>query len=348
MTQRNLQRTLKLAFAILEEQSDTISLLAAAVQELRYASGGPRATGPFGSGGDGIGLSSRGIISGATINELVVSRLKVTNRLKIPKGTDKFGSTNTLRESFTTVTGPIAASFGADWNAQGFTPLATYRLVNVILKVYRLGSPGTVTVGIRNNNGNSPEFGGSDIATGTFDGNALGTDTAGTEQTITMITPVELTQGTVYHIAIRATAGDSSNYVGWVGDIAAGYPDGNRSVSDDSGATWISFVGHDFYFKINSQEILEANVWIEGDDFHFFDESDVEHAIPLDVISKAFLDAKGDLITASANNTPAILTAGANGDMLVPNSDAAGGLEWVSVVTYEDSVVVHEGETVHV
>ena len=168
------------------------------------------------------------------------------------------------------------------------------------------------------------------------------------QPTITMTTPVQLAQGTVFHIVHRAPSGDASNQGRWRVDTANGYPDGRRSLSGDSGATWGGTAAHDLYFKINSQEILEANVWIEGDDFHFFDESDVEHAIPLDVISKVFLDAKGDLITASADDTPSLLSVGANGDVLVPNSDAAGGLEWVSVVTYEDSVVVHEGETVHV
>lgn len=50
-----------------------------------------------------------------------------------------------------------------------------------------------------------------------------------------------------------------------------------------------------------------------------------------DYIAKAFMAAKGDLISASANDTPAILTVGDNGDILTADSDAANGLgiDWL-------------------
>ena len=336
-------------YDIIDELVITNNRLMEAVQEVRFATGGPAAVGPFGSGGGGVPSTGGGgagdVISGASIIELVVNRLKVIDRLKIPAGTDKFGSTVTLRESYTESNSSQPVR-GASWSAQSFTPKATFLLTTITLKVWRFGSPGTVTVGIRANASDKPT--GPDLALGTFDGDALTTDTNGEEATATMTTPVEVAQGTVYHIVVRATAGNPSNYCGWRVDTAGSYTGGQRSSSQNSGVSWGTNISHDHYFKVNSQEITDGNVWIEGDDLHFFDESGVEHAIPLDVISKAFLDAKGDLITASADDTPSLLSVGANGDMLVPNSDAAGGLEWVSIVTYEDSVVVHEGETVHV
>ncbi len=49
-----------------------------------------------------------------------------------------------------------------------------------------------------------------------------------------------------------------------------------------------------------------------------------------DVITKAFMAAKGDLISASANDTPLILAVGANDTMLMAQSAEATGLAWVA------------------
>ena len=49
-----------------------------------------------------------------------------------------------------------------------------------------------------------------------------------------------------------------------------------------------------------------------------------------DVILKTFMAAKGDLISASADDTPAILTAGANGLVLTAASGEATGLSWAA------------------
>ena len=45
-------------------------------------------------------------------------------------------------------------------------------------------------------------------------------------------------------------------------------------------------------------------------------------------IQNAIVDAKGDLIAASANDTPARLAVGANGETLVADSSTATGLRW--------------------
>lgn len=45
-------------------------------------------------------------------------------------------------------------------------------------------------------------------------------------------------------------------------------------------------------------------------------------------IQNAIVDAKGDLIAATANDTPARLAVGANGTMLVADSTASTGLAW--------------------
>lgn len=47
-------------------------------------------------------------------------------------------------------------------------------------------------------------------------------------------------------------------------------------------------------------------------------------------IQNAIVDAKGDLIAATANDTPARLAVGANGTILVADSTAATGLKWAT------------------
>lgn len=49
-----------------------------------------------------------------------------------------------------------------------------------------------------------------------------------------------------------------------------------------------------------------------------------------EAILDTIIDAKGDLIVGSAADTPSILTAGANGEILAANSAEATGLEWIA------------------
>jgi hypothetical protein len=50
-------------------------------------------------------------------------------------------------------------------------------------------------------------------------------------------------------------------------------------------------------------------------------------------ILKSEINAKGDLIVGSANDTPAILSVGTNGSFLKANSSATYGVEWASIPT---------------
>jgi arylamine N-acetyltransferase len=47
-------------------------------------------------------------------------------------------------------------------------------------------------------------------------------------------------------------------------------------------------------------------------------------------IQKSYLSAKGDLISASADNTPSLLNVGTNGQVLTANSATSSGLEWTT------------------
>lgn len=73
----------------------------------------------------------------------------------------------------------------------------------------------------------------------------------------------------------------------------------------------------------------------------------VEEVDP-NAVHKSIVDAKGDLITATANDTPARLPVGADGKVLVANSATATGLEWVTdpttdIVTTKGDILVATG-----
>ena len=53
-------------------------------------------------------------------------------------------------------------------------------------------------------------------------------------------------------------------------------------------------------------------------------------------ILKSLIDAKGDLVVGSADNTVVRLAAGTNGNFLRANSSAASGLEWGAIPTIND------------
>lgn len=50
--------------------------------------------------------------------------------------------------------------------------------------------------------------------------------------------------------------------------------------------------------------------------------------VPLSGVQETIIAAKGDILTATANDTPAVLSVGANGTTLVADSSEATGLKW--------------------
>jgi hypothetical protein len=80
---------------------------------------------------------------------------------------------------------------------------------SIVLRVFRTGSPGTITVSLRAVSGGVPIE--PDLASGTFDGDTVTEDSAGEWATATFGTAYSVTNGTTYAIVIRALTGDSSN-----------------------------------------------------------------------------------------------------------------------------------------
>ena len=129
------------------------------------------------------------------------------------------------------------AVYGVNWNAMTFTTTSgAHTIQQVKIKAMRTGSPGTVTVSIRATSGGKPT--GSDLTSGTIDGNTFTTNSGGDWYTIT-VADYALAASTLYAIVVRATAGNGSNYMRWRGDTGGGlYTTGNACDSGDSGVNW--------------------------------------------------------------------------------------------------------------
>jgi len=168
----------------------------------------------------------------------------------------------TLYEYYNTGDDGGAYVRSSQWYAQTFTigtvgPNKNHNITSVKLKLYRSGSPGTFTVGIRETDANGHPTG-SDLTSGTIDGDSLTTDTNGAWYEISL-TPYELTAGTKYAIVARAPSGSSSKYVSWrVDSTNPSYTGGNMEYSNDSGSSWSTDTSRDLMFEEYGEEISVA------------------------------------------------------------------------------------------
>lgn len=138
------------------------------------------------------------------------------------------------------------------WMAQTFKASSSYTIGSVELQLYRVGSPGTLTVSINTVDGSTPPQPTSTILTsGTYSGNDLGTTPPGVFVPISL-TPYALTSGVTYAIVIHC-AGDVNNRATWAADIdASNYAGGQKFSSTNGGGTWTGASTMDFMFKTYS------------------------------------------------------------------------------------------------
>ncbi len=139
--------------------------------------------------------------------------------------------------------------YGADrWGAQTFTASANYAIHSVKLKLYKIGSPGNITIHIQGVDGSDlPDN--TDLAAGTYDGDSLGAAT-GAWVEIILTSPANLTSGTKYAIVIKALSGDSNNTLCWRRDISSpSYTNGSDKWTIDAGVTWNDTTNYDLMFE---------------------------------------------------------------------------------------------------
>jgi len=152
-----------------------------------------------------------------------------------------------FNEGDTTGYGIIDATY---WHDQTWIATGTYRITSIKVKIYRGGNPGTVTVSIRNADQTWHKPTGSDLASGTTNGDTLTTDTAGEWREITLDTPYTVVSGTEYAIVLRA-AGTNPNVIYWRGIGSNGYATGWFSTSSNSGVTWANGgTSRDYMFEL--------------------------------------------------------------------------------------------------
>ena len=143
---------------------------------------------------------------------------------------------DTLCEHYNT--GDMMSTVGIwqhEQQAQTFIAESNHSVSKVRLKLYRIGSPGTITVSIRATTGGKPV--GGDLTSGTTNGNTLPADFVGAWREINL-TPYSLNSGIKYAIVVRALSASSGNYVYWRLVYTGGYANGTNEHSWDYGSTW--------------------------------------------------------------------------------------------------------------
>ncbi|MBA7593176.1 hypothetical protein ES703_00093 [subsurface metagenome] len=148
-----------------------------------------------------------------------------------------------------------AAVHGAVWKAQTFTPSVAHRITSVKLLIRRALLPGTITVGIRETDGEGHPTG-DDLCSGTTDGDTLTDSWPGEWREITLGTGYNLYPDTKYAIVVRAPTGDASNRVRWQCDLGGTYNGGNYEGSYNAGTSWTSTAEDDLLFEEWGEEIV--------------------------------------------------------------------------------------------
>jgi hypothetical protein len=151
-------------------------------------------------------------------------------------------------------------AFSNGWQSQIFTASDDYDAASVKLLIYRVGSPGTVTVSLRATMDDCIPTG-SDLASGTINGNDLSTDTSGEWVEITFSEPLSLVSGTHYAIVVKAEGADPSNAVKWRSDSSGDYDGGNAANYD--GFEWIPDPDYDHMFEVYAGESAPTEITID-------------------------------------------------------------------------------------
>ncbi|MFA5436815.1 MAG: choice-of-anchor R domain-containing protein [Candidatus Neomarinimicrobiota bacterium] len=151
------------------------------------------------------------------------------------------------------------AFFMDAWEAQNFTATDSYSATSVRLKLAKVDSPGTITVSIRESSAGIPT--GSDLSSGTTNGNTLTEDPAGEWREITFSSPIAITESSNYAIIARC----EGIFAGWRGDFSASpVYSGYESISEDAGETWTAHDDLVFMFEVYGTSEGGSTVEVEG------------------------------------------------------------------------------------
>ncbi len=144
-----------------------------------------------------------------------------------------------LFEYYNTGDNDVNSVVDPKWEAQTFTPQISHIIKKVKIKIYRLGLPGIVSVGIRATDGEGKPTG-ADLASGTIDGNTFTTDSSGVWYDIDLGSGTILYSGVKYAIVLGNSA---SGWARWRVAVPSSYEGGTSLTSLDSGNTWVFCIG---------------------------------------------------------------------------------------------------------
>lgn len=159
----------------------------------------------------------------------------------------------TLQEYHNTGDNSFTSIEGNNWRAQKFTvgTVGTdqnFTITSLKLKMFRTGSPGTMTFSIKAVDGSGIPTG-SDLSVGTTDGDTLTISSTGEFREITM-SSFELQASTKYAIVMRAPDGNGSDFVNMRLESTGTYSGGNIRISGNGGLTWPAQSNADHMFEV--------------------------------------------------------------------------------------------------
>ena len=138
--------------------------------------------------------------------------------------------------------------YGVFWQGQIFTPLTEHSIEKVRLRMFRHGSPGMVSVSIKETDVDGFPTG-ADLCSGVTDGNTLPTDYTWKWRDVTLDAPFGLSADTKYAIVARALDGNQDNYVRWRYARPQTYPRGAHVFSGNEGSQWREDTERDLMFE---------------------------------------------------------------------------------------------------
>lgn len=142
----------------------------------------------------------------------------------------------TQQETYWGTPNAVSDIYGNNWSAMTWITQSAYTITQVDIRIYRVGSPGIVTVSIKATDVNGKPTS-DDLVFNTFNGDDVTTGTGGETWSIPF-SGYALNNSTNYAIVVRASNGTSTNKIVWKVRTGNPYATGALTTSTDGGSTW--------------------------------------------------------------------------------------------------------------
>jgi len=142
------------------------------------------------------------------------------------------------QETFELSDGTAAVIYGTNWGMQSWTTTSAYTITAVALYCLKDGSPGDITVSIREVDSETGKPTGIDKCSVTVAEGVISNFPTRAWYTFTFDTSYALDDATQYAIVMRATGGSAFNAFWPFGYGSSGYADGGFSLSTNSSSSW--------------------------------------------------------------------------------------------------------------